>query len=238
MVRAFARDPELVILDKPLDGARAGAEALERAILRQIGPRGRALLLLTQDEAFANRACERVLRAGAGTAGAGSLMRRYRIGIPARLTTPSADHGSDPLDRTMIPPADVCLIGVYGEGSAGPDVGGLSGAPPMPSFALVGAVRSGLPIAAAAMPGGIGGGSPSSTPGATDAVAGAGIAHGRRSRRADRHDARYRDDGNAIVDPSPHASSAPDARPARARRARDRERGDGQAPPHPQCTPV
>lgn len=62
LVRAFARDPELVILDEPLDGAHAGREALERAILRQIAPRGRALLLLTQDEAFAVRACERVLR--------------------------------------------------------------------------------------------------------------------------------------------------------------------------------
>jgi ABC-type multidrug transport system ATPase subunit len=62
LVRAFARDPELVILDEPLDGAHAGRDALERAILRQIAPRGRALLLLTQDEAFAARACQRVLR--------------------------------------------------------------------------------------------------------------------------------------------------------------------------------
>jgi ABC-type multidrug transport system ATPase subunit len=62
LVRAFARDPELVILDEPLDGALAGTAALERAILRQIAPRGRALLLLTQDEAFARRACSRVLR--------------------------------------------------------------------------------------------------------------------------------------------------------------------------------
>lgn len=66
LVRAFARDPEFVILDEPLDGAHAGREALERAILRQIAPRGRALLLLTQDEAFAARACERVLRLDRG----------------------------------------------------------------------------------------------------------------------------------------------------------------------------
>lgn len=69
LVRAFARDPELVILDEPLDGAHAGAEALERAILRQIAPRGRALLLLTQDEAFAGRACSRVLRLQRGRLG-------------------------------------------------------------------------------------------------------------------------------------------------------------------------
>ena len=69
LVRAFARDPELVILDEPLDGAHAGADALERAILRQIAPRGRALLLLTQDEAFAGRACSRVLRLERGRLG-------------------------------------------------------------------------------------------------------------------------------------------------------------------------
>lgn len=69
LVRAFARDPELVILDEPLDGAHAGADALERAILRQIAPRGRALLLLTQDEAFAKRACSRVLRLERGRLG-------------------------------------------------------------------------------------------------------------------------------------------------------------------------
>lgn len=62
LVRAFARDPDLVILDEPLDGAHAAREALERAIMRQIAPRGRALLLLTQDEGFARRACDRVLR--------------------------------------------------------------------------------------------------------------------------------------------------------------------------------
>ena len=61
-----ARDPELVILDEPLDGAHVGREALERAIARQVGPRGRAMLLLTQDEALAMRLCTKVLRLDRG----------------------------------------------------------------------------------------------------------------------------------------------------------------------------
>jgi ABC-type sulfate/molybdate transport systems ATPase subunit len=61
LARAFLRDPELLLLDEPLEGARAGAEQLEHALRRHIVLRGRALLLVTQDEALALRLCERVL---------------------------------------------------------------------------------------------------------------------------------------------------------------------------------
>jgi len=62
LARAFLRDPDLVILDEPLDGARAYADRLEAQIRRQTVSRGRALLLLTQDADLAGRLCDRVLR--------------------------------------------------------------------------------------------------------------------------------------------------------------------------------
>lgn len=62
LARAFLRDPELVILDEPLVGARAQADQIERQIRRQVHQRGRALLLLTQDRPLAERLCETVFR--------------------------------------------------------------------------------------------------------------------------------------------------------------------------------
>ncbi|WP_374411280.1 ATP-binding cassette domain-containing protein [Novosphingobium colocasiae] len=59
--RAFVRDPELLILDEPLVGLHADADAIEAVLARQIIARGRALLLLTQDRGLAHRLCERVL---------------------------------------------------------------------------------------------------------------------------------------------------------------------------------
>lgn len=61
LARAFVRDPELLILDEPLVGLRADADAIEAVLARQIIARGRALLLLTQDSDLAHRLCERVL---------------------------------------------------------------------------------------------------------------------------------------------------------------------------------
>lgn len=62
LARAFLRDPHLVILDEPMEGARAHGDRLETRIRRQVVSRGRALLLLTQDAAMAARLCDRVLR--------------------------------------------------------------------------------------------------------------------------------------------------------------------------------
>jgi ABC-type multidrug transport system ATPase subunit len=62
LARAFVRDPELLILDEPFEGAFARSEALETQVRRRIVPQGRALLLLTQDEGLAARLCERVYR--------------------------------------------------------------------------------------------------------------------------------------------------------------------------------
>jgi ABC-type multidrug transport system ATPase subunit len=76
LARAFLRDPELVILDEPLDGIRANAAAQEAQILRHIVPRRRALLLLTQDEELAGRLCQRVLRLSQGR-----LVQQERVGV-------------------------------------------------------------------------------------------------------------------------------------------------------------
>jgi len=66
LARAFMRDPDLLILDEPFEGAYARGAALEEQVRRRIVPHGRALLLLTQDAALAARLCERVYRLEAG----------------------------------------------------------------------------------------------------------------------------------------------------------------------------
>lgn len=62
LARAFARDPDLLILDEPFEGAFARAHGLETQVWRRIVPHGRALLLLTQDELLARRMGERIYR--------------------------------------------------------------------------------------------------------------------------------------------------------------------------------
>ncbi|MEK7342964.1 MAG: ATP-binding cassette domain-containing protein [Pseudomonadota bacterium] len=62
LARAFVRDPELLILDEPFEGAFARGDALEAQVRRRIVPQKRALLLLTQDEALAARLCNRLYR--------------------------------------------------------------------------------------------------------------------------------------------------------------------------------
>ncbi len=66
LARAFVRDPELLVLDEPFEGAFARADMLETQVRRRIVPQGRALLLLTQDRALAGRLCERVYRLDRG----------------------------------------------------------------------------------------------------------------------------------------------------------------------------
>ncbi|MEJ7927062.1 ABC transporter ATP-binding protein [Sphingobium sp. AN641] len=62
LARAFVRDPDLLILDEPFEGAFARADGLEEQIRRRILPHDRALLLLTQDAAAAKRFCTRIYR--------------------------------------------------------------------------------------------------------------------------------------------------------------------------------
>lgn len=62
LARAFMRDPDLLILDEPFEGAFARGDGLEAQVRRRIVPHGRALLLLTQDAALAARLCDRLYR--------------------------------------------------------------------------------------------------------------------------------------------------------------------------------
>lgn len=62
LARAFSRDPDLLILDEPFEGAFARSQGLETQVMRRIVPHNRALLLLTQDAALAGRLCERICR--------------------------------------------------------------------------------------------------------------------------------------------------------------------------------
>ena len=66
LAQTFLRNPELVILDEPLNGLRASGDAIEAQLARQIIPRGRSLLLVTQDAGLAARLCDRVLRLSRG----------------------------------------------------------------------------------------------------------------------------------------------------------------------------
>lgn len=80
LARAFVRDPELLVLDEPFEGAFARGDMLEAQVRRRIVPQGRALLLLTQDRALAGRLCERVYR----------LERGRLIQQDAAVTVPDA----------------------------------------------------------------------------------------------------------------------------------------------------
>ena len=62
LARAFVRDPDLVILDEPFEGAAGQAVALEAQVRRHVVGRQRALLLLTQDAALARRLADRCYR--------------------------------------------------------------------------------------------------------------------------------------------------------------------------------
>ncbi len=62
LARAFVRDPDLLILDEPFEGAFARSDGLEAQIRRRIIPHDRALLLLTQDEGAAARLATRIYR--------------------------------------------------------------------------------------------------------------------------------------------------------------------------------
>ncbi|WP_261370827.1 ABC transporter ATP-binding protein [Sphingobium sp. B2] len=55
LARAVMRDPDLLIWDEPFEGASARGAALEEQVRRRTVPHGRALLLLTQDAALAER---------------------------------------------------------------------------------------------------------------------------------------------------------------------------------------
>lgn len=66
LARAALRDPDLLILDEPFEGAAGIAPRLEREIARRTAGRGCALLLLTQDMELAARLASRVLVLEAG----------------------------------------------------------------------------------------------------------------------------------------------------------------------------
>lgn len=61
LARAFLRDPALLVLDEPFEGALGTASRLEARLGTQLAGRKRALLLLTQDIGLAQRLATRVL---------------------------------------------------------------------------------------------------------------------------------------------------------------------------------
>jgi ABC-type multidrug transport system ATPase subunit len=70
LARAFVREPDLLILDDPMQGADAATAAdLERKLARSLARRPAAVLLLTHDEAFAARLCARVAALSRGVLG-------------------------------------------------------------------------------------------------------------------------------------------------------------------------
>lgn len=63
LARAFLRDPDLLILDDPFEGADAATAAdLRERVGRMLKRRPRAVLLLTHDEALATELCGSSLR--------------------------------------------------------------------------------------------------------------------------------------------------------------------------------
>lgn len=62
LARAFVHDPEIVLLDSPLDAISAKGAFLERQLIRHAVLMPRAMLLLTQDALLAARVCERIYR--------------------------------------------------------------------------------------------------------------------------------------------------------------------------------
>lgn len=61
LARAFLRDPALLVLDEPFEGALGRASQLETQLRTQLIGRPRALLLLTQDVGMAERLATRVV---------------------------------------------------------------------------------------------------------------------------------------------------------------------------------
>lgn len=86
LARAFVRDPDLVILDEPFEGASAQTVALEEQVRRHVVGRARAMLLLTQNAELAHRLAQRVYRLDRH----GSLQQVETISRPAAASAENA----------------------------------------------------------------------------------------------------------------------------------------------------
>jgi len=75
LARAFVHDPELVLLDSPLEETPSRSVFLERQLKRHTVTRPRAMLLVTQNDELAFRCCERVYRLEEGRLLAQSTVR-------------------------------------------------------------------------------------------------------------------------------------------------------------------
>ncbi len=90
VVRALLRDPALLILDEPFEGATAGLADLAGTIRRSMRRRGGAILLVTEDAELATTLTERQV-----TLDHGRLQQDDAVSRPAAMSSATASASAD-----------------------------------------------------------------------------------------------------------------------------------------------
>ena len=62
LARALCQEPEIIVLDEPTSGLDYARMVEVSGVLRDLARRGRIVLVVTHDQEFLQRACDRVLR--------------------------------------------------------------------------------------------------------------------------------------------------------------------------------